>query len=148
MNAYCFGGSKHCGFLLWSMLVTVNKKLVTVNKKWVCEPGGSGTGQTLLQKRKRCHEEQQWLASTQPCKVSAAAIYRQAIYYQEVKDQTLCKSLRQQTFLTPMVSLWVSSWTKLSTAMSSETQLLNRRPDRKKRSKASKNKLFFQKLQF
>lgn len=91
-----------------------------------------------------------WLASTQPCKVpaAAAAIYRKAIYYQEVKDQTLCKSLRQQTFLMPMVSLWVSPWTKLSTAMSSETQLLNRRPDRKKRSKAGKNKLFFQKLQF
>lgn len=57
-----------------------------------------------------------------------------------------CARACADNHLMPTFSLWVSPRTKLSTAMSSETQLLSRRPDKKPRSKTGKNKLFFQKL--
>lgn len=116
------------------------------------QESGSGPGQTLLQKRNLCHEEQQWLLCSSAlvagvhakCLLLRLSAGRQSITKRSKINH--CARACANNHLMPTFSLWVSPRTKLSTAMSSETQLLSRRPDKKPRSKTGKNKLFFQKL--
>lgn len=88
-----------------------------------------------------------WLESTPPHKVpAAAAIYKKPFTKRsKIKyDARACSD----NHLMPTGSPWASPWTQLSSGRSLETWFLNRRPDRKPRSRTDKNELFFQKLQW